>query len=265
MSSEEERLARLLKRAVPEPPVQLSADEITTQSAGLSARSWRLPARAAAAVVAIGVTVGLVAAQLTGPRGAAVPQGVSGSSARPSPHVSATCQGRTVTVPNVVGETMDAAGAVIQDAGLNQGVYFAPSTRVPAGIVMAESPAAGSRAVHGALIWLKIASAPLTSTAAPIDPGIEPTAAPTTLSPCQAAIGTPPASNATERVPNVVGMTANQARYAARAAGFSVSTALAAPPASRRVPPGTVFAQEPAAGSSARPGSGMILYAAPTS
>jgi hypothetical protein len=265
MSTEEERLARLLKRAVPEPPAQLSADEITTPSAGPSARSWRLPALAAAAVVAIGVTVGLVAAQLPGPREAAAPQGVSGSSARPSPQVGATCRGHTVTVPNVIGETMDAAGAVIQDAGLNQGVYFAPSTRVPAGTVMAESPTAGSRAVPGALIWLQIASAPSTSTAPPIDPGWEPTAAPTPLSPCQAVTGTAPAPSATERVPNVVAMTANQAHYAARAAGFSVSTVLAAPPASRSVPPGTVFAQEPVAGSSARPGSGMIIYAAPAS
>jgi hypothetical protein len=264
MSSEEERLARLLKRAVPEPPVQLSADEITTQSARPSARSWRLPALAAAAVAAIGVTVGLVAAQLPSSRGAAVPQSVSGSSARPSPQVSTTCPGSAVTVPNVVGETMDAAGAVIQDAGLSQGVYFAPSTRVPAGIVLAESPAAGSRAVPGALIWLKIASAPSTSTAAPVDPGWEPTAAPTP-SPCQVVTGTPQASDATERVPNVVGMTANQAHYAARGAGFSVSTVVAAPPASRSVPPGTVFAQEPAAGSSARPGSGMTIYAAPGS
>ena len=63
MSTEEERLAQLLKRLVPEPPVQLSADEITAPSARLSARSWTPPALAAAAVVAIGVTVGLVAAQ----------------------------------------------------------------------------------------------------------------------------------------------------------------------------------------------------------
>jgi hypothetical protein len=265
MSSEEERLARLLKRAVPEPPVQLSADEITTQSARPSARSWRLPALAAAAVAAIGVTVGLVAAQLPSSRGAAVPLSVSGSSARPSPQVGATCQGRTVTVPNVVGETMDAAGAVIQDAGLNQGVYFAPSTREPAGIVLAESPTAGGRAVPGALIWLTIASAPSTSTAAPIDPGWEPTAPPATPSPCQVVTGTPAAADATRSVPNLVGMGSNQAIRNAQADGFTVTKVVTAAAASRPVPPGMVFAQVPVAGSRARPGSGIFLYVAPGS
>jgi hypothetical protein len=266
MSSEEDRLARLLKRAVPEPPVRLSADQITTQPARSTAKSWRLPALAAAAVVAIGVTVGLVAAQLPGSRGAESPQLATGTtSARPSPHVSATCPGHTVTVPNVVGATMDAAGAVIQDVGLTEGDYFAPSARVPSGTVMAQSPTAGSKAVPGALVWLKIASAPSTSTAAPIDPGFEMTATPPPPSPCQAVSGTPAAPDATQPVPNVVGMTANQAHHAARAAGFNVSIVFTAAPASRHVPPGTVFAQEPAAGSPARPGSGMILYAAPAS
>lgn len=266
MSSEEDRLARLLKRAVPEPPVRLSADRITTHPTRPTAKSWRLPALAAAAVVAIGATVGLVAAQLPGSRGDESPQLATGAtSATPSPHVSASCQGRTVTVPNVVGESMDAAGAMVQDAGLTEGVYFAPTARVPSGTVMAQSLTAGTKAVPGAEVALEIASAPSTSTAAPIDPGMQITAAPTPVTPCQAVTGTPAAANATASVPNVVGMTANQAHEAARAAGFSVSTVFIAAPASRHVPPGTVFAQEPAAGSSARPGSGMILYAAPAS
>jgi hypothetical protein len=265
MSSEEDRLARLLKRVVPEPPVRLSADQITTQSARPTAKWWRLPALAAAAIVAIGVTVGLVAAQLPGSRAGQSPQMATGTSARPSPHVSASCQGRTVTVPNVVGEPMDAAGTMLRDVGLTEGVYFAPTARVPAGTVMIQSLTAGSKAVPGAEVELEIASAPSTSTAAPVDPGLQITATPTPLSPCQAVTGTPPASNATQPVPNVVGMTANQAHFAARQAGFNVSTVFTAAPASRHVPPGTVFAQDPAAGPSARPGSGMILYAAPAS
>lgn len=265
MSSEEDRLARLLKRAVPEPPVRLSADQITTRSARPTAKSWRLPALAAAAVVAIGVTVGLVAAQLPGSRGADSPQLETGASARPSPHVSDSCQGRTVTVPNVVGESTDAAGAMVQDVGLTEGIYFAPTARVPSGTVMTQSLAAGSKAVPGAEVELEIASAPSTSTAAPIDPGMQITATPTPLSPCQAVTGTPAAADATKPVPNVVGMTANQAHFVAREAGFNVSTVFASAPASRHVPPGTVFAQDPAAGSTARPGSGMILYAAPAS
>ena len=149
MSSEEDRLARLLKRAVPEPPVRLSADQITTQSARPTAKSWRLPALAAAAVVAIGVTVGLVAAQLPGSRAGQSPQMATGTSAGPSPHVSASCRGRTVTVPNVVGESMDAAGTMVRDVGLTEGVYFAPTARVPSGTVMAQSLTAAARRFLG--------------------------------------------------------------------------------------------------------------------
>ena len=103
---------------------------------------------------------------------------------------------------------------------------------------MAQSLTAGSKAVPGAEVALEIASAPSTSTAAPIDPGMQITATPTPLSPCQAVTGTPAASDATQPVPNVVGMTASQAHLAARAAGFSVSTVFTAAPASRHVPPG---------------------------
>jgi PASTA domain len=268
MSTEEERLARLLKRVVPEPPGQLSADQITTRSAGPSARSWMVPTLAAAAVAAIGVTVGLVAAHQSPAGGAPAPQALSASSARPSPQTGATCQGRTVTVPNVVGVTQDAALAIIQDAGLNVGAYNGvppASARISPGSVSSQSLPAGSKAVPGALVWLEIASAPSTSTAAPIDPGMVPTATPTAQSSCQGVVGTPPASNARMSVPNVVGMGASQARDAASAAGLSVSTVITAAPASQSVAPGTVFAQSPVAGSSALPGSGMILYVAPAS
>ena len=268
MSSEEERLARLLKRVVPEPPVQLSADQVTTRSAGPSPRSWAVPTLAAAAVAAIGVTVGLVAAHHSPAGGPSAPLALSSASASVSPQTGATCRGRTLTVPDVVGITPDAAFAIIQDAGLNVGAYDGvppASARIPAGLIAAQSLPAGSKAVPGALVWLEIASAPSTSTAAPIDPGMEPTATPTAQSPCQVVVGTPPASDATGSVPNVVGMGASQARGAARAAGFNVSTVVTAAPGSRSVAPGTVFAQSPAAGSSARPGSGMILYVTPAS
>jgi hypothetical protein len=265
MSTEEQRLARLLKNVVPEPPVQLSADEITAPAAGSSARSWTSPALAAAAVVAIGVTVGLLAIHTSGPDRATTPLARSGTPAGSSPQAGATCGGRTVTVPNVVGVTMDAAGAIIQQVGLNEGTYFAVSARVPPGTVMAQSLTAGSRAVPGAEVQLEIASAPSASTAAPVDPAMVLTETPTPLSRCQAVGGTPAAANATVAVPNVVGMMADQATGEVRAAGFTATKVITAAPASRPVPPGTVFAQAPAPGSSARPGSGMILYVAPAS
>jgi hypothetical protein len=268
MSSEEERLARLLKRVVPEPPVQLSADQITTRSAGPSARAWAVPTLAAAAVAAIGVTVGLVAAHHSPSGGSPAPLALASASASVSPQTGATCRGRTVTVPDVVGITQDAASAIIQDAGLNVGVYNGvppASARISPGLIAAQSLPVGSKAVPGALVWLEVASAPSTSTAAPLDPGFDPTTPPTAQSPCQVVVGTPAASDATGSVPSVVGMVANQARDAARAAGFNVSTVVTAAPGSHSVAAGTVFAQSPAAGSSARPGSGMILYVASAS
>jgi len=96
MSAEEERLSRLLKRAVPEPPTELSADQVTTRPADRSAKSWALPALAAAAVVAIGVTIGAVARQ-AGPAGPTAP----GASTQPQP--AAACPGATVVVPSVTG------------------------------------------------------------------------------------------------------------------------------------------------------------------
>ena len=267
MSTEEERLAQLLKRLVPEPPVQLSADQITTPSAHPSARSWMTPALAAAAVAAIGVTVGLVATHTSDPGRAPSPLAASGTSASASPQASATCGGRTAQVPNVVGEVLNAGIAVIQDAGLSAEIYFvvpAASAHVPPGTIVAQSLPAGSDAVPGAEVQLAIASLPR-STKPPIVPGIFPTMTPTPLSPCQAVGGTPPAANATQLVPNVVGMTAASATEAARQAGFSDVTLTTAGPASRPVAPGTVFAQSPAAGSSARPGSGIILYVASAS
>jgi hypothetical protein len=268
MSSEEERLARLLKRVVPEPPVQLSADQVTTRSVGSSARSWAVPTLAAAAVAAIGVTVGLVAAHHSPGGGSPAPLALASASASVSPQTGATCRGRTVTVPDVVGITQDAASAIIQDAGLNVGVYNGvppASARISPGLIAAQSLPVGSKAVPGALVWLEVASAPSTSTAAPMDPGFDPTTPPTAQSPCQVVVGTPAASDATGSVPSVVGMADNRARDAARAAGFNVSTVVTAAPGSRSVAPGTVFAQSPVAGSSARPGSGMILYVAPAS
>ena len=72
MSPEEQRLADLLKRAVPEPPRQLTYEEITVPHLNRSRKSWLMPTLAAAAVVVIGVTAGAVATQLSGNSGTPV-------------------------------------------------------------------------------------------------------------------------------------------------------------------------------------------------
>lgn len=269
MSAEEQRLSRLLKMAVPEPPIEMSADQVTTRPADQSVKSWALPALAAAAVVAIGVTIGAVVPRDAGPAGPTTlgATGTRQTAASTQPQPTATCQGATVVVPNVIGTTEDAAAAIVQGAGLNVGGYYAvppASQAVAPGTVFAQSPPAGSRAVPGALVYLAIAMAPPTSTAPPIDPGSVPTGSPSPMSPCQAIAGTPPAQGTDARVPSVVGMPRAQAVAVAEQVGFNVSVTVAAPPTRQSVPPGTVFAQSPAAGSAARPRSGMILYIAPT-
>ena len=47
MTMEEQRLAELLKRSVPEPPFELSADRVTVQHIDRSGRSWLMPVLAA--------------------------------------------------------------------------------------------------------------------------------------------------------------------------------------------------------------------------
>ena len=64
MTTEEQRLSELLKRSVPEPPVELSADRVTVPHIDRSRRSWLMPVLAAASVVLVaGAGVGLNAAR----------------------------------------------------------------------------------------------------------------------------------------------------------------------------------------------------------
>jgi hypothetical protein len=53
MTTEEQWLAELLKRSVPEPPFELSADRVTVRNVDRSGRPWLMPALAAAAVVLV--------------------------------------------------------------------------------------------------------------------------------------------------------------------------------------------------------------------
>jgi hypothetical protein len=275
MSDEERRLSELLKRTVPEPPFQLSADRITTRAADLPARPWLVPAMAAAAVLVIGATVGAIAAHHagvpTGPRpapGQSVAAPATKSAGNGSPNPTASCHGATVIVPSVVGATQDAAIAVAQQAGLNVEIYAAvppASQAVPEGVVFSQSLAAGTRAVPGAMLQVAVAMAKPASTAPPIDPGFAPTTSPSPMSPCQAVTGSPAAQDATEAVPNVTGMAQSRAVKVAQTAGFKVDVVSTAPPSADSVPPGTVFAQTPTPGSKARPGTGIILFVAPPS
>src|SRR6201999_652207 len=76
MTMEEQRLSELLKRSVPEPPFELSADRVTVQHIDRSGRSWLMPVLAAAAVVLVAAAgVGLKATQHPSPASSAQQEG----------------------------------------------------------------------------------------------------------------------------------------------------------------------------------------------
>jgi hypothetical protein len=84
MSAEEEqRLADLLKHAVPQPPRELTDEEITTVHVNLPRKSWLMPALAAAAVIIIGGGAGALAATSSGNSGPPATPGTSRSAVTP--------------------------------------------------------------------------------------------------------------------------------------------------------------------------------------
>lgn len=98
MTTEEQQLGELLKRSVPEPPFELSADRVTARQAGGSRKSWLIPALAAASVVLVaGAGVGLKAAQRPSPAAPSVPS--AGERAAPAKTAAALAPGAPVEAP----------------------------------------------------------------------------------------------------------------------------------------------------------------------
>jgi beta-lactam-binding protein with PASTA domain len=124
---------------------------------------------------------------------------------------------RIVVVPDVVGMRAPAAKAGLKSRGLtSQTTSVASSKR--SGTVLGQSPAAGTHVAKGSVVALRV-------------------------------------SQATVRVPNVVGKTRAAAIATLRGAGLAAKTA-SVPSAKRK---GTVVAQSPGAGSSVAKGSGVLL------
>jgi hypothetical protein len=74
-----------------------------------------------------------------------------------------------VAVPNVVGQSQSAATDTLTLAGLVVGnVSSSPSTSVPAGLVMAQTPAASSLVPFGSVVALVISSGPPDATTSPV-------------------------------------------------------------------------------------------------
>jgi hypothetical protein len=260
MSEQEQRLAEYLKRAVPEPPTGLSPEEITVQHPERSRKSWAMPVLAAAAVVAIGVTIGAVATHHSTTRPPAASsvadQGSTASastaSAQPTPscQVQGQGQGARVVVPGVVGMNIRQAVHVLTQAGFESITVFQPSS-APVGSVIKQYPAAGTQLRRGALIEMTASAAKALRARASLLPNCGPSATPSAI-----------ASGSAVTVPTVIGMTQLQAEQILQAAGFTVILHAKAR-AGQSVPAGEVWSQSVPGGAKAASGTTITLDVVP--
>jgi len=197
-----------------------------------------------------------------------------------------------VAVPNVTGETEQAASARLRKAGLSPAPSLASSATVASGRVISQAPGAGARASSGSRVSIVVSSGP---GSAPL-PGVEGLTGVEALSRLRAAgfkparkdeasakvaqgrvIGTEPSAG-TElqvgspvsvlvssgpqqvRVPNVSGDSMTGAEAALEGVGLTVGTVSEQVSAGQT--PGTVFAQSPKAGASVRAGAKVNLTVA---
>jgi penicillin-binding protein 1A len=131
-------------------------------------------------------------------------------------------QVQKATVPGVTGMSEGDAAAAIRAAGLNPAVNYAYSSMVAKGIVLTQSPLAGTSVNTGSSVSITVSQ------------------------------GAAPQSN----VPNVVGMSETGAKETLSAAGFSYKVVYSPTDASQV---GIVISQFPGAGASAGPGSQIII------
>ena len=172
MNIDEQRLSQLLKGTVPHPPHALSADQVTIRPVDRPGKSWALPAMAAAAVVAIGVTAGALAANHAGggpsspaspgsgpaPTAGKPPGTASGST---SPHATPTAG--KAAVPNATGMSSAEGLQVMAAAGFTVTVMVAQAPAdqaVAPGTVYGQTPAAGTVAPPGTKVTLYVESRP---------------------------------------------------------------------------------------------------------
>jgi serine/threonine-protein kinase len=116
---------------------------------------------------------------------------------------------QTVMVPEVAGQSEQAAGATLRRAGLNPVPSLKPSTKVPTGLVISQLPSAGSEVSKGTRVSIIISGGP----------------------------GSAP-------LIDVAGLSASQAAVKLRRAGFRTTPKTES---SATVPAGTVIGTEPSA------------------
>jgi serine/threonine-protein kinase len=162
-----------------------------------------------------------------------------GTAAKPRSQVTVTVSGgpNAVSVPSVVGGTVDDARRVLAQAGLAVGtIAQAMDSGTTPGTVVSQNPAANAQTAQGGTVDLVIAA---NSVASP-SPGPAESASP----PDQSAPAQP--------IPNVVGMTVDAARAALQKAGYSVDKVTiqpGSPPDAKVIGTDPPIGTTPAAGS----------------
>jgi serine/threonine-protein kinase len=137
-----------------------------------------------------------------------------------------TVLGEAVPVPNVEGQAVDQAKAALSAAGFTTKTVNVESDEVPPGTVVNQAPQPGANAPAGSQVTLEVATAP---------------------------------SAAATAVPNVLGLTRDEARSQLVTAGFNVLEVLEPAPAGTTPAPasGRVWKQSPSAGSP-KPADGVV-------
>ncbi|HWW89796.1 MAG TPA: Stk1 family PASTA domain-containing Ser/Thr kinase [Solirubrobacteraceae bacterium] len=130
--------------------------------------------------------------------------------------------GSKVTVPDVTGQTEQAASAILRHGGLTPIPSLASSATVPTGRVIRQSPAGGIVVSKGTRVSIVVSSGP-----------------------------------ASIALVNVEGLTSAQALARLRAAGFKPTTSSQA---SSTVGPGRVISTDPAAGTEVQVGSNVTVF-----
>jgi beta-lactam-binding protein with PASTA domain/predicted Ser/Thr protein kinase len=203
-----------------------------------------------------------------------------------------TRSNQTVGVPKVTGQTEQAAGATLRVAGLSPLPSLRSSVSVPSGLVISQSPAAGSEAKKGSHVSIVVSAGPASSSLTNVagltvakaeselhKAGLKTTtkSEPSKTVEAGRVIGTePPAETEVQeghlvtllvssgpapvRIPDVVGQTLEAAEATLTNAELALGTV------SKRVSstqaPGTVVAQSPAGGATAHSGNTVNLTVA---
>jgi serine/threonine-protein kinase len=197
-----------------------------------------------------------------------------------------------VTVPDVTGQTEQAAGSILRRAGLTPIPSLGPSSTVPTGRVLGQTPAGGSVVAKGSRVSIVVSGGPASKPLVNVEgltgaqatarlkgagfkPVVRAKASSTVAS--GRVINTDPAAGtevqvgspvtvfvssgpAPVRVPDVTGRPRAAAEAALTGAGLAVGTVTQQPSSTQA--PGTVLSQSPGAGASLAAGQKVNLKVA---